>query len=157
YDLHGGTRLSPELVLPPGKLFHPPHPGDPPRVTLVSTQSPVPKMFPLCAPDHGRFRYQLEIHGERYQPLEVKTLWPIYPSKGSYSAVGCGSDEKPSYSVCGKDNLAETCPFMHQGGIPNFEKHMMTQIEPRIDAVVHKVTINTSKVNRSQKFHPTDR
>ncbi|KAF4742432.1 hypothetical protein FOZ62_011636, partial [Perkinsus olseni] len=98
YDLHGGTRLSPELVLPPGKLFHPPHPGEPPRVTLVSTQSRVPKIFPLCAPDHGHFRYQLEIHGERYQPLEVKTLWPPYPSKGSYSAVGSGSDEKPSYS-----------------------------------------------------------
>ncbi|KAF4657305.1 hypothetical protein FOL46_007486, partial [Perkinsus olseni] len=33
----------------------------------------------------------------------------------------------------------------------------MTQIEPRIDAVVHRVTINTSKVNRWQKFHPTNR
>ncbi|KAF4693650.1 hypothetical protein FOZ60_010324 [Perkinsus olseni] len=115
YDLHGGTRLSPELVLPPDRPFHPPHPGDPPRVTLVSTQSPVPKMFPLCAPDHGHFRYQLEIHGERF-----------------------------SFSV--HDSVADSS-----------DRHMMTQIEPRIDAVVHKVTINTSKVNPSQKFHPTDR
>ncbi|KAF4739258.1 hypothetical protein FOZ62_003990 [Perkinsus olseni] len=146
--------------------------SDPPRVTLVSTQSPVPKMFPLCAPDHGHFRYQLEIHGERFSFSvhdSVATRPKVREATGSHrnkrlvrcipdhSTVGSDSDEKPSYSVCGKDNLAETCPFMRQGGIPNFEKHMMTQIEPRIDAVVHKVTINTSKVNPSQKFHPTDR
>ncbi|KAF4673292.1 hypothetical protein FOL47_010733 [Perkinsus chesapeaki] len=85
----------------------------------------------------------------------VKSIWPFYSANDSTAATQ--THGKVHYTACGKNNLAETCPFMRQGGVANYEKHMLTQIEPRIDAVLHKVTFDARKLYPvTQKFHVKD-